>query len=70
MLIDKTEIIWDNLNPDFSKSFVLDYIFEVTQTFKIEVVDIDDERTGIIFTFLFYDFLVFFIGTNEKFWDF
>ena len=40
-LVDKTEIIWDNLNPDFAKSFTLDYIFEIQQTFKVEVVDID-----------------------------
>jgi hypothetical protein len=45
-LIDKTEIIWDNLNPDWAKSFVLDYVFEITQTFKVEVLDIDNEKTG------------------------
>ena len=41
-LVDKTEIIWDDLNPDFAKSFILDYIFEVQQTFKVEVVDVSN----------------------------
>lgn len=26
--IGKTEVIHENLNPNFSKSFILDYIFE------------------------------------------
>ena len=26
---DQTEIIWDNLNPNFTKTFIVDYIFEV-----------------------------------------
>lgn len=40
-LVGNTETIQDNLNPDFSKSFVVDYIFEVKQIFKVEVVDVD-----------------------------
>ena len=26
--IGETEIVWDNLNPDFAKSFAIDFIFE------------------------------------------
>jgi len=40
-LLGKTEVIHDNLNPDYSTSIVTDYIFEITQTIKVEVVDID-----------------------------
>ena len=36
--------VWDNLNPKFSKSFVLRYYFERTQLYKFEVYDVDDEQ--------------------------
>ena len=37
----RTEMISDNLNPNFSKTFVVDYIFEKQQHIKFEVIDID-----------------------------
>jgi hypothetical protein len=40
--LDKTEVIYDNLNPDFEKSMIVDYIFEVHQIFKVIVKDVDD----------------------------
>ena len=33
----RTEIIWNNLNPDFVKKFVLQYFFEQLQKLKFEV---------------------------------
>ena len=33
----RTEIIWNNLNPDFVKKFVLQYYFEQSQKLKFEV---------------------------------
>jgi hypothetical protein len=39
--IHTTEKIFDNLNPDFAKSIVLDYIFEIDQQFKVECIDDD-----------------------------
>lgn len=47
-LIGKTEIVWDSLNPDFTTSFKIDFIFESHQYFKIEVRDIDD-KVGKVF---------------------
>lgn len=41
-LIHKTEQIQDNLNPDFTKSLLVDFIFETHQFFKIECRDIDN----------------------------
>lgn len=41
-LIHKTEQIQDNLNPDFTKSLTVDFIFETHQFFKIECRDIDN----------------------------
>ena len=38
----KTETIKDNLNPNFHRSFIIDYIFECQQVFKVHVVDIDN----------------------------
>lgn len=34
--MDKTEIIWDNLNPDFVKSVEVQFVFERKQLFKVE----------------------------------
>ena len=33
----RTEIIWNNLNPDFVKKFVMHYYFEQSQRLKFEV---------------------------------
>jgi len=41
ILIGKTEMIKDNLNPNFAKSFIIDYVFEIRQDLKFEVIDID-----------------------------
>ena len=41
--IGESEVIYDNLNPDFSKSFQVDFIFETHQYFKVEVRDIDSK---------------------------
>jgi len=43
-LVGTTETINDNLNPNFAKSFTLDFIFEVQQHIKFEVVDIDGPK--------------------------
>jgi hypothetical protein len=34
---NRTELIWDNLNPNFAKTFIIDYFFEVQQHIKFEV---------------------------------
>ena len=36
----RTEVIWDNLNPEFQKKFVMEYRFEIQQKLKFEVYDI------------------------------
>ncbi|CAD8066081.1 unnamed protein product [Paramecium sonneborni] len=43
-LIGKTEIVKNNLNPNFQTSIILDYIFEVKQPLKFEVRDVDGEN--------------------------
>ena len=40
-LIGKTEMILNNLNPDFTKTFLIDYFFEKEQIIKFEVYDVD-----------------------------
>jgi len=37
----KTEVIKDNLNPNFSTTFTLDFIFEIQQPLRFQVVDVD-----------------------------
>lgn len=41
-LIGKTEMILNNLNPDFTKTFTIDYYFEKEQWMKFEVYDVDN----------------------------
>ncbi|XP_071960282.1 copine-8-like isoform X2 [Antedon mediterranea] len=38
---ERTEVIQNNLNPNFVKKFVLDYYFEESQKLKFEIYDID-----------------------------
>ncbi|XP_065898751.1 copine-9-like [Dysidea avara] len=42
--LGRTEVIFDNLDPKFAKTFVLDYHFEEVQTFRVAVYDADDQR--------------------------
>lgn len=42
--VGQTETIQDNLNPNFSKSFTVDYIFEVKQQIRFEVWDYDSPQ--------------------------
>lgn len=38
----QTEIVWNNLNPDFAKSIEMDFLFERRQTIKVECRDADN----------------------------
>ena len=40
--IGKTELIHDNLNPEFVKKILVDFHFEQKEQFKVEVYDSDD----------------------------
>ena len=44
-MLGKTEMINNNLNPDFVKTFTLDFYFEKEQWIKFEVYDVD--TTGL-----------------------
>lgn len=43
----RTEVIMNNLNPDFVKTFVLHYFFEEVQKLKFEVYDVDSKSTNL-----------------------
>ncbi|XP_060598331.1 copine-8-like isoform X1 [Ruditapes philippinarum] len=43
----RTEVIWNNLNPDFVKKFVMHYFFEQSQKLKLEVYDIDSPSADL-----------------------
>jgi hypothetical protein len=45
--LGKTEIIWDNLNPDFIKNFTIDFHFEETRFLLFKVYDADDEHARV-----------------------
>ena len=42
-MIGKTEVIHDNLNPEFVKKILVDFHFEQKEMFRIEVYDSDDD---------------------------
>ncbi|KAL5013366.1 hypothetical protein ScPMuIL_007636 [Solemya velum] len=43
----RTEIIWNNLNPDFVKKFVMQYRFEESQKLKFQIFDIDSKSASL-----------------------
>jgi len=52
----ETEIVRDNLNPNFTKTFSMDYVFEKKQNLRFEVIDVDKhgkfDLVGNVFTSL------------------
>ena len=40
--LGQTECIQDNLNPDFVKAVIVDFLFEESQKFMVELYDADD----------------------------
>lgn len=43
----RTEIIWNNLNPDFVKKFIIHYFFEESQKLKFEIYDVDSKSAKL-----------------------
>lgn len=39
-----TEIVRESLNPDWTKSFVIDYYFEKNQEIRFDIFDSDGEK--------------------------
>jgi len=47
IILDRTEIIDNNLHPEWEKKFVMQYKFEERQLLKFEVYDSDDNSTNL-----------------------
>jgi len=45
--IGSTETIMDNLNPEFTKSFVFDYYFECIQNLRFVILDMDENCVNL-----------------------
>uniref|UniRef100_H2YHH4 C2 domain-containing protein n=1 Tax=Ciona savignyi TaxID=51511 RepID=H2YHH4_CIOSA len=43
----RTETIWNNLNPDFVKKFIIDYFFEERQAMRFDVYDVDSKSPDL-----------------------
>jgi len=43
-MLGKTEVVWNDLNPNFSQSFLLDYHFEVSLYLKVIVYHMKSEK--------------------------
>ena len=44
-VVGKTDIIWDNPNPDFSKDIRINYMFEEIQTVRLDIWDANEQQT-------------------------
>lgn len=47
-LIGQTEVVYNNLNPQFAKSFPIDFYFENKQPFKVEVYHHDSAQKSLL----------------------
>ena len=47
----QTETLTNNHDPQFMKSFLIDYYFEKNQVIKVEIYDEDDKEHQLIGTF-------------------
>ena len=45
--LGRTEVIWDNLNPDFTTYFLLEFHFEEQTFLKFKVYDVNDKSESI-----------------------
>ena len=45
--LGRTEVVWDNLNPEFEKKFVLEFDFAVHQILRFTMYDVDNERRNL-----------------------
>lgn len=45
--VGRTEKIMNCLNPQFSKTFVIDYYFEMMQKLRFEMYDIDSDNCSL-----------------------
>lgn len=46
--VGQTEVIKNNLDPNFSTSIYVDYVFEIKQRIKFEVQDVDESKAELI----------------------
>eukprot|EP01083_Nonionella_stella_P084779 234765_1 len=44
-VVGKTEIVWDNPHPDFSKDIRINYLFEEVQYVRLDMYDADEHQT-------------------------
>lgn len=49
--LGKTEVCWNNLNPDFLKNFKVNYYFEKNLLVRIEIYDHDDDEENDLIGF-------------------
>lgn len=47
MTLGQTETINNNLNPNFKRTFTLNYLFEARQDIVFEVYDEDDQKNQV-----------------------
>ena len=45
--LGRTEVVWDNLNPEFQKKFQVEFHFEIQQMMRFTVYDIDSDRRNL-----------------------
>ena len=53
--VGKTNIVWDNPNPDFSKDIRINYLFEEIQYVKLDIYDANEQQTNNLSKFSVYN---------------
>ena len=48
MSLGKSEVVWNDLNPDFTKIFKVNYFFEKNQILRAEIYEHDEEAPELI----------------------
>jgi Ca2+-dependent lipid-binding protein len=46
--LGKSEVVWNDLNPDFIKVFLVNYFFEKNQILRAEIYEHDEEAPELI----------------------
>eukprot|EP01084_Bolivina_argentea_P064280 117261_1 len=61
-VVGKTDIIWDNPNPDFSKDIRINYMFEQIQTIRLDIWDANEKQTKNLSKHDYIGYVDFVIG--------
>jgi len=60
--VGKTDIVWDNPNPDFSDDIRINYMFEEIQNIRLDIYDADEQQTKDLSKHDYIGYVEFIVG--------